>query len=85
MPKYVKHFNDATLRYEYLQEPEPSPMMTVEETAKRLGVNEQAIREWIKAEKVPWGIATNPTGKKWNYDIFRERLEIWIAGKDLQA
>lgn len=61
-------------------------LITVREAAKLLGLekNLQRVREMIKAG-VPWAIPTNKTGRKFHYDIFRERLELWIAGKDLQA
>lgn len=59
-------------------------LITVKEAAKLLGLekNLQRVREMIKAG-VTWAIPTNRTGRRFHYDIFRERLELWIAGKDL--
>ena len=54
--------------------------MTIEETAKRLGLPKQTLRLWIQSGKCIFGDVVID-GKRKTYYINRERLQAYMEGK----
>lgn len=57
------------------------PTMSVKECADALQIPYQCLRELIKKGKMPFAVAINITGKRWQYRIFRERFNAWLRGE----
>ena len=55
-------------------------MITTKQAAKVLGINEQALRERMKAGAYDIGVCWKPKGSKnYVYDIFKSKLEKLIG------
>lgn len=52
-------------------------LLSVEETSKRLGIPQQAIRCGLRAGKYPFGVAfkTNEDNKSYTYQIFEPYVD----------
>lgn len=58
------------------------PLLTIKEVSQLLHINKQCLRELIKADKLPFGVAINLSGKRWTYKIFASRFYQWLGGAD---
>lgn len=60
--------------------------VTVEAAAILLGMSQQGVREHMKRKLIDIGIATNPSGRKWQYYIYKEKLceHMGIERKELE-
>lgn len=61
-----------------------SPLITVEETAKLLGVDPLTLRYGIIQGLIPFGVAIKCT-KSYRYIIVRERFEKWMKGELMEC
>ena len=57
-------------------------LLTISEVSQLLHINKQCLRELIKADKLPFGVAINLSGKRWTYKIFASRFYRWLGGRD---
>ena len=58
-------------------------ILTIEETAKRIGIPPQALRCGLKAGKYPFGIAykSSDKGTRYRYEVWSSHLERWMKGE----
>lgn len=54
-------------------------IMRPEDCVKYCNLRPQAIREALKAQRVDFGFATNPTGKRWSYVIIPSKFFNYIG------
>jgi hypothetical protein len=52
-------------------------ILTIEETAKRIGIPQQALRCGLRAGKYPFGIAykSSDKGTRYRYEVWSSHLE----------
>ena len=55
--------------------------MTVEECADILNIGAQTLREALKQNKFPFGVAVKTTEKRWTFWISKEKVEEYIGRK----
>ncbi len=55
--------------------------MTVRECAEVLGIGEQTLREALKQNKFPFGVAVQTTEKRWTFWISKNKVEEYIGRK----
>lgn len=57
--------------------------ISLSEAAKILGMSSQGVREHMKRNlfSIPIGYVTNPSGRKYQYHIYRNMLEKHIKGE----
>lgn len=58
--------------------------MNTEEAAKRLGMNRQSLRLWMRNGSCPFGTAYKGTGNSFIYYINDSRLEKYLNGEDMK-
>lgn len=58
------------------------PLLTINEVSQLLKINKQCLRELIKADKLPFAVAINLSGKRWTYKVFASRFYQWLGGAD---
>lgn len=58
-------------------------LMSIKETAKRMGVTELHLRTGIVQGLYPFGVALNTRGKRKQYKIYKGRFNAWIEGKGI--
>lgn len=59
--------------------------MTVEEAAKLMGASTQFVRESLKADKFPWGVATKMPGGRYSYWISKSKFERWMNDGNMET
>lgn len=52
--------------------------ITVEEAAKIMGKPPQFVREALKQQRLPIGVAVRMPGGRWSYYITEEKLMDWL-------
>ena len=52
--------------------------MSVAEAAKKINATEQFVREALKANLFPWGVAVKMPGGRFSYWISEEKLDKWL-------
>ena len=55
--------------------------MTVRECAEVLGIGEQTLREALKQNKFPFGVAVKTTENRWTFWISKNKVEEYIGRK----
>lgn len=55
--------------------------MTVEDCAKVLSIGEQTLREALKQNKFPFGVAVKTTESRWTFWISKAKVEEYIGRK----
>lgn len=55
--------------------------LTVKECAEVLGIGEQTLREALKQNKFPFGVAVQTTKHRWTFWISKAKLEEYIGRK----
>lgn len=55
--------------------------MTVSECAEVLSIGEQTLREALKQEKFPFGVAVKTTENRWTFWISKKKVEDYIGRK----
>lgn len=56
--------------------------ISIHDAAQMLGMSDQTLRLFIQNGKFPFATA-NKTGGRWCYVINRQRLEIYLEGRDM--
>lgn len=60
---------------------EKEATMTVNECAEILNIGEQTLREALKQDKFPFGVAVKTTEKRWTFWISKTKFEEYIGRK----
>ena len=55
--------------------------MTVNECAEVLNIGEQTLREALKQERFPFGVAVKTTENRWTFWISKKKVEDYIGRK----
>lgn len=57
--------------------------MLVEDAAKKLGMSTQTLRLALQQGLFPFGVAVKTSENRYTYEVFEDRLNIYLEGRDL--